>query len=309
MLHVHVLQVWQVCASTAGMCTGIHRQGYLDQRPQDGHAAMSAPVCSSWVYINQSVARRSTTRPLGDQTNAGVHSANVMVGRVLLLQFIFAARWCFSCVEQPLGSLMQHHPLFQRFLNAVRTYRVSVEMKDFDLPAVKPTWLYASHACVSDVRTFRATSLADQTCEMSRQRIDKLGRRVVDGGADLKKSQAYTRRFAWAMYQARDSRKDTYAFVPSCALCYVCLFACALCACCVLAWCRAYVCTWFCRAGLPEEQGGDPSCGGAWASACQAGSEARQPSGGPVQSANPQRHRGHGVARDGSHWAGAHAYL
>jgi hypothetical protein len=58
-----------------------------------GGACLSAPVCSSWVWISQGTMGRSRCEPLGRwvfvQT---VAEANVMVSRVLLLQLVAHAK-------------------------------------------------------------------------------------------------------------------------------------------------------------------------------------------------------------------------
>lgn len=169
---------------------------------------MAAPVCSSWVYINQSVARRSATKPLGDQQNPGVQLANVMVGRVLLIQWVFAARGCWFNIEQPLGSIMEHHPLFQRFVAILRLYRHNTAMGSFGLAAWKPTWIYSSHSFICEIEKYRETCLPEASAEMTRKRLNALGRLVVDGGCDLKSSQAYTHRFGWAMAQVYVEHKS-----------------------------------------------------------------------------------------------------
>ena len=184
---------------------------------------MLAPVCSSWVFVNQSIAKRRTTRPLGDPQVPSVYCANVMVTRTLLLQLIFMARGIFTCLEQPAGSLMEHHPLFQRFVRCWAVFRHGVRVRDYHLPAEKATWLYASHNFISEVDMFRSTMVCEEAAEMTRIRFNDLGKRVIDGGKDLKKSQAYTRSFAWSMClvwrrrreqlqkQARASRREVRA--------------------------------------------------------------------------------------------------
>ena len=166
---------------------------------QDGGAATSAPVCSSWVFVNQSIAKRRMTRPLGDEMVPSVYCANVMVTRVLLIQFIFLARGIYTVLEQPMGSLMQYHPLFQRFLAKTTCYRHSLRMKDYHLPADKATWLYCSHKFVNEVDELKSTMLCEEVAEMTVSRYNAEGKVVIDGGKDLKKSQAYTRAFAWSM--------------------------------------------------------------------------------------------------------------
>ena len=77
---------------------------------------------------------------------------------------------------------MQHHPHFQRFLAAVILHRHSTEMGGFGMSARKPTWLYSSHAFISEIEKYRVTSLPEASAEMTVHRYNALGRLVIDGG-------------------------------------------------------------------------------------------------------------------------------
>jgi hypothetical protein len=79
---------------------------------------MLAPVCSSWVNINQGTAGRSKAFPLGDRRHEYVKGANKMVTRTILLIHLFAALGVCFVLEQPCGSLMQWHPRFQDLLRS-----------------------------------------------------------------------------------------------------------------------------------------------------------------------------------------------
>ncbi len=52
-------------------------------------------------------------------------------------------RLCFWILEQPKGSMMELHPMFQEFMNKIYTWKHSILMKDYGAPSQKPTWLYA----------------------------------------------------------------------------------------------------------------------------------------------------------------------
>ena len=79
------------------------------------------------------------------------------MGRVLLLKFVAAAKGVLWLVEQPKGSIMAYHPLFQEFMAIIPTWRVAFAMKSFGGESEKPTWLYASHALAQDLLKFRMT--------------------------------------------------------------------------------------------------------------------------------------------------------
>ena len=173
----------------------------------DAGAATSAPVCSSFVFMNSAVAKRCHGFPLGDVEVPSVAAANIMVARVLLLHWIFMSRMIFCVLEQPSSSWMQYHVQFQDLLGNFALWRHSICMKDFEAPSLKPSWLYSSHSYISHVDRFHGTMVAEpvtlaQTC------IDaKTGKKCVNGTKDLKASQAYTRQFAWALLQAYRQNK------------------------------------------------------------------------------------------------------
>ena len=80
--------------------------------------SMLAPVCSSWVNINQGKAGRSKAFPLGNRGHEYIRGANKMVARAILLVHLFVALGVCFVLEQPCGSLMQCHPRFQDLLRS-----------------------------------------------------------------------------------------------------------------------------------------------------------------------------------------------
>ena len=126
----------------------------------DGGASTSAPVCSSFVFMNCATAKRNFCFPLGDEEVPSVAAANIMVARVLLLQWIFMCRMIFCVLEQPASSWMQYHDQFQEFLRIFPLWRHSVNMGDFGADSQKSSWLYSSHACISHVDFFESTMVA-----------------------------------------------------------------------------------------------------------------------------------------------------
>ena len=89
---------------------------------------------------------RSATNPMGWDSLDSVKSANHMVGRVVILLMILQAKKIWWCLEQPCNSLLERHPLFQRFLRlaGVEVQRLSTNMVWFGGPTKKPSWIYSS---------------------------------------------------------------------------------------------------------------------------------------------------------------------
>eukprot|EP00969_Alexandrium_andersonii_P371745 15480189-Alexandrium_andersonii.AAC.1 len=68
-----------------------------------------AVVCSTWVWISRASTQRSTSQPLGTDSD-GNRKANQMTSRCALLQVIQACRGGSWAIEQPASSLLRLHP-------------------------------------------------------------------------------------------------------------------------------------------------------------------------------------------------------
>ena len=145
---------------------------------------------------------------MGDTTVDSVYGANVMVARVLLLHWVFVARYVFFVIEQPCSSSMERHNQFQAFLKLFPLWRHSVAMGDFGAATQKSSWLYSAHSCINQVDRYHSTMLAESKTKLAHLRIDGLGKRCVDGSEHLKGSQAYTRQFGWALLQVYRQNVD-----------------------------------------------------------------------------------------------------
>lgn len=87
---------------------------------------------------------RSCATPLGRETYASVRTANYMVGRCMILILLAAARGIWVVLEQPKGSLMEHHPAFEYVMTKIVRWRKFIEMGRFGAETAKGTWLYSS---------------------------------------------------------------------------------------------------------------------------------------------------------------------
>ena len=146
-----------------------------------GAAMWAAPVCSTWVFMFFSYiwrygvfpgkfvfnlsklqgieslgplagmlkSRGSTLRtaldPMGSNVGkTGEH--NIMVGRVCILLCMALAKRIWWCMEQPKGSLLEGHVLFQAFLKLkhVLVSRSTCSLGWFGADTLKPIWVYSS---------------------------------------------------------------------------------------------------------------------------------------------------------------------
>eukprot|EP00969_Alexandrium_andersonii_P021278 929209-Alexandrium_andersonii.AAC.1 len=81
-------------------CGFLHALHML-MKVRPGGAHFTAPVCSSWVFMNRSTSKRSATRPGGDTSSPSVSYSNKMVARVCLLLWVAAAKQIVIILEQP----------------------------------------------------------------------------------------------------------------------------------------------------------------------------------------------------------------
>lgn len=108
-----------------------------------GSGCLSAPVCSSWVFMSRGTTCRTKARPLGRSDNEGVHNGNVMTARVLILMLLASAKGIFWLLEQPASSIMEHHPCFQEVLGMVHLVKKTIYMQNYGGTSPKPTILYS----------------------------------------------------------------------------------------------------------------------------------------------------------------------
>ena len=111
-----------------------------------GSGAWVAPVCSSWVYMSRGSTGRTKSNPLGWTQYSSVVNQNILAARTVLLLLLCQARKIWWCMEQPTGSLLERHPIFQMFLKlpSVSCHRLATSMAWFGGSIKKPTWIYSS---------------------------------------------------------------------------------------------------------------------------------------------------------------------
>jgi hypothetical protein len=174
-----------------------------------GGGTNTAPVCSTWTWMNRFTSQRSTFRPLGAVHLKSVSSANEMVSRVLMTLWILSAKRVFWVLEQPVNSLMEFHPRFAQLAKRMTITRATVRMSTFGAATAKPTWLYSNYAWISDIKDYvthdmRYTGPATTTVDYY---VDAGGKRCVQGSDGLKKSQAYPKGFGKALSQLYEAHR------------------------------------------------------------------------------------------------------
>jgi hypothetical protein len=162
-----------------------------------GAQHLTAPVCSTWVWMSRGSTGRSGLNPLGNLRSSKVSDANIMVSRVCLIIMICLAKGIFFVCEQPRGSLLELHPRFQAMVKKVSLVRKHVVMKDFGGTSEKATWLYTTHRCIEDIDLFKCPYTGNVVSLVKREK--KRGKSCVTGNKKLKQSQHYPPAFGRAL--------------------------------------------------------------------------------------------------------------
>ncbi|CAK9026290.1 unnamed protein product, partial [Durusdinium trenchii] len=165
---------------------------YHTCRLSPGSGWLAAPVCSSFVFMSHGTTKRSASRPLGEESYPSVALGNLLLARTLVILMVAHALGCMWILEQPKGSVMELHPLFQEMMGKLTMWKHTISMGRYGANSDKPTWLYASHNCVEDLEDFKPKWLPErEEVEMAVIYEDSKGLKRVKGGRHLKASQAY----------------------------------------------------------------------------------------------------------------------
>ena len=152
-----------------------------------------APVCSSWVWVNRWTSKRSTSNPLGGDREY-VRTANMMVGRTILIILFAACCDVDFILEQPSDSIMHLHPCFATMLamstqGLLKIYEAHLWMGMLGAETPKPTRLWGSVGWLPEMsNTLDTKRVFQQTCK---RYLNREGETKVYGSALLKASQAY----------------------------------------------------------------------------------------------------------------------
>lgn len=104
------------------------------------------PVCGDFSMTrSRGSTLRTSTNPMGSGVGK-TGQRNIMVGRVCILLVLALAKQVWWCMEQPKGSLLEGHLLFQAMLKLKHTAvsRVTCSLGWFGADTLKPVWIYSS---------------------------------------------------------------------------------------------------------------------------------------------------------------------
>jgi hypothetical protein len=169
---------------------------------------LTAPVCSTWVWMNRGTSQRTSDAPLGNTKISGVRLANLMVSRVILCLILVVCKGGWWVLEQPQGSLMERHPRFRWLCRVCNVYRVRMTMADYGGDSLKPSWLYTNCPFLQTIADFKCPSEEVPNRTLAVHYKNSAGKPCVRGGPDLKQSQAYPAGFGRALVRVFESHPD-----------------------------------------------------------------------------------------------------
>ncbi len=156
-----------------------------------------APVCSSWVFINRATSGRSPLLPTGNQNLEYVRAGNMQASRVAALISLCNALGLTWILEQPRSSLMLYHPRLQEQMQMQTVFKANLCLGDFKAETLKPLYLLSNAPWIRDLTRWRRPPKFKFAVRTSQSRIDRSGRKRVDGiSIALKNTQTYSRKFA-----------------------------------------------------------------------------------------------------------------
>ena len=116
--------------------------------PRDFANAACSPLCLfnglCLSLRSHGTTKRSASRPLGEESYPSVALGNLLLARTLVILMVAHALGCMWILEQPKGSVMELHPLFQEMMGKLTMWKHTISMGRYGANSDKPTWLYAS---------------------------------------------------------------------------------------------------------------------------------------------------------------------
>lgn len=155
----------------------------------------AAPVCSTWVWMSRSVTRRSRGQPLGNEQVPCVQEGNLQVTRVVLVLLYASFLGATWVVEQPMTSLLFHHPRFQYLASRTPWFKKLVWMGGWGATSPKPTYLASNTCWLSGLRGGTRPGTARLGPPTVTRYVDKHGKRRCTGTKALKATQCGSQLF------------------------------------------------------------------------------------------------------------------
>ena len=156
--------------------------------------AWFATVCSSWTWLAISKTRRSPQCPLGRNDTVSTMDGNMQVARCALLMALAHAKHAWWALEQPLRSLMKHHPAMAHVFKTMPFFEVTTHMGAFAADTLKPSQLYGNAEWILGLWRKKPTNFSARNVNTVSVEVLR-GEKKITGSAGLKETQAYTPEF------------------------------------------------------------------------------------------------------------------
>ncbi len=157
-----------------------------------------APPCSTWIFFSSGSTGRTRSRPLGTKAKSMyIKSQNRLVSRICHLLWIAFQRGVYVIIEQPLSSMMEHHPRFRKLMRIFRYFTVELDMGSFGGFSQKPTKLFGNAPWVRKLAKKltkwekKVIQMAPEHATVTKFYIDKHGNKKCSAGKGCKKTQSY----------------------------------------------------------------------------------------------------------------------
>lgn len=154
-----------------------------------------APVCSSFVWLSSSHAKRGPENDFrGDQTQEFVQEGNLGAEIAMFLFVLAWSRGCHAAVENPVGSKFWHYPAFRQMAEHMPTltssvvHRCAFDTRDYGDRLGKAYKVHCTEPWILSARLAHGC-----TCPRREHRkmVKRVGDKVWGLKSELSESQAY----------------------------------------------------------------------------------------------------------------------
>ncbi|CAK8988137.1 unnamed protein product [Durusdinium trenchii] len=168
----------------------------------DGFVHWMGIQCSTWIGTSRGSTGRSKSNPLGVDSESN-RRANLMTARLALLCLLTVALNGTFVIEQPISSLIMHHPRMQCLHASFEIYRCGFWMWWYGARTPKRTVLWSSSRAVGQfwtrrlqrVKVEQARALDPNPPQPVKKYKDSEGKPRYHGTADLTKTEHYPKGF------------------------------------------------------------------------------------------------------------------
>lgn len=115
---------------------------------KEGALLVAGILCSTWSVVNRGTSGRTESNPLGRTWYRSVQEGNLMVCRMVLILYVCIHRKAHFLLENPVNSLIFHHPRLRFLLSTRGWFEINTWMGMFGAPTWKPVRLVSSSSCV-----------------------------------------------------------------------------------------------------------------------------------------------------------------